>query len=41
MEKLKKQVIKLLTEDARYSMAKLSEIIGAPLADVENAVTGL
>ena len=41
MEKLKKQVIKLLTEDARYSMAKLSEIIGAPLADVENAVTEL
>ena len=41
MEKLKKQIIKLLTEDARYSYAQLSDIIGAPVSDVETAVKDL
>lgn len=41
MENLKKQVIKLLTEDARYTYAQLSDITGVSVADVEAAVKDL
>ncbi len=41
MEKLKKQILKLLTEDARYNSARLSDMTGASAADVAIAVSEL
>ncbi len=41
MEKLKKQILKLLTEDARYSNDRLSDMTGASVKDVALAVSEL
>lgn len=41
METLKKQILKLLTEDARYSSSKIAEILGANEKDVDCAVKDL
>ncbi|MBQ3219349.1 MAG: Lrp/AsnC family transcriptional regulator [Clostridia bacterium] len=41
MEKIKKEIINLLGENARYTYAQMANIIGATSSEVENAVKEL
>lgn len=41
MENLKNEILKLLSEDARYNYSQLADMTGACIADVQNAVKEL